>query len=102
MDREEILEKSRRENREQDEMERTVRVQGESFSLLFALLTGGILAGWKLFHDQSIADVMAMFWASCVGSRIYRIARRRNVSDIATLLASLALFVYYLVQCFHR
>lgn len=102
MDREEILEKSRRENREQDEMERTVRVQGDSFSLMFALLTGGILAGWKLLHDQPITDVMAMFWASCVGSRIYRISRRRNPFDIAALVISLALFVYYLVQCFHR
>ena len=30
MDREEILERSRRENRERDEMEREVRVRGES------------------------------------------------------------------------
>ena len=34
MDREEILEKSRRENRERDEMEREVRIRGESFSLM--------------------------------------------------------------------
>lgn len=83
-------------------MERTVRVQGDSLSLMFALLAGGVLAGWRLFHDQPIADVMVMFWASCVGSRIYRIARRRNTSDIIALVISLALFVYYLVQCFHR
>lgn len=102
MDKEKILEKSRRENWEQDEMERTVRVQGDSFSLMFVLLTGGVLAGWKLFHDQPITDVMVMFWASCVGSRIYRIVQRRDASDIITLAICLALFVYNLVQCLHR
>ena len=102
MDREEILEKSRRENRERDEMEREVRIRGESFSLMCTLLAGGVLAGWKLYHNQSIADVMVMFWASCVGNRVYRIAQRRDASDIITLLISRAFFVYYLVQCFHR
>ena len=95
MDREEILERSRRENRERDEMEREVRVRGESFSLMCTLLAGGVLVGWELYHNQPIADVM-------VGNRVYRIAQRRDASDIITLVISLAFFVYYLVQCFHR
>ena len=102
MDREEILERSRRENRERDEMEREVRIRGESFSLMCTLLAGGVLVGWELYHNQPIADVMVMFWASCVGNRVYRIAQRRDASDIITLVISLAFFVYYLVQCFHR
>ena len=53
MDREEILEKSRRENRERDEMEREVRVRGESFSLMCTLLAGGVLVGWELYHNQA-------------------------------------------------
>lgn len=100
MDREEILEKSRRENREQDEMERTVRTRGESFSLIFALLTGLVLVTWREFHGQPVGDIMVMFWASLLGSRIYRVTQRRNTSDLVTLVLSLALFVYYLVQCF--
>ena len=44
LSREEILEKSRQENRKGDERERTIRVEGESFSLLFALLMGLISA----------------------------------------------------------
>ena len=37
MNKEEILAKSRKENVLQDEMERTVRIEGESFSLILVL-----------------------------------------------------------------
>ena len=43
----EILEKSRRENQKGDERERTIRMEGESFSLLFVFLMGLILLTWK-------------------------------------------------------
>ena len=33
MEKDKVLEKSRRENKDQDEMERTIRIEGESFSL---------------------------------------------------------------------
>ena len=49
--REEILERSKRENRNGDERERTVRVQGESFSLIFVFLMGLALIAWKRFHS---------------------------------------------------
>ena len=38
MNKEEILAKSRKENVLQDEMERTVRIEGESFSLILVFL----------------------------------------------------------------
>ena len=38
MDKEKILEKSRKENENQDEMERTITIEGESFSLAFTLM----------------------------------------------------------------
>lgn len=47
---EEILARSRRENRGGDERERTVRIQGESFSLIFVLLMGLVLLTWKRVH----------------------------------------------------
>ena len=40
MNKEEILAKSRKENVLQDEMERTVRIEGESFSLILVLWWG--------------------------------------------------------------
>ena len=46
MDKEKILEKSRRENENRDEMERTITIEGESFSLAFTLMAGlAIVAG---------------------------------------------------------
>lgn len=47
---EEILARSRRENRGGDERERTVRIQGESFSLIFVFLMGLVLLAWKRAH----------------------------------------------------
>ena len=100
MDKNEILEKSRKENQNQDERERTVRIQGESFSLIFVLGLGLILVTYKMLHGQPVGDILAMFWVSCAGSRIYRLAQLRRKSDGVTLLICLAFLAYYLVRYF--
>ena len=100
MEKQEILEKSRRENRNGDERERTVRVQGESFSLLFVLLVGLVLLVWKRTHGLPDAVVLAMFWTAFAASRLYRLTQRRNTSDVVTLLISLAFLIWNLVQFF--
>ena len=98
MEKQEVLEKSRQENRKGDERERTIRIEGESFSLLFALLMGLILLAWKRVHGLPDEDVMCMFWTACVANRVYRLTRRRNTSDIVTLMISLAFLIWNLIQ----
>ena len=44
--------------------------------------------------------VLTMFWTACVANRVYRLARRRNTSDIVTLLISLAFLIWNLVKFF--
>ena len=101
MEKQEILEKSRRENQKGDERERTIRMEGESFSLLFVFLMGLILLTWKRVHGLPHEDVLTMFWTACVANRVYRlVARRRNTSDIVTLLISLAFLIWNLVKFF--
>ena len=100
LSREEILEKSRRENRNGDERERTIRIEGESFSLLMALLMGLVLLAWKRAHGLPDEDVLCMFWTACVANRLYRLTRRRDTSDVVTLLLSLAFLVWNLVKFF--
>ena len=100
MEKQEVLEKSRQENRKGDERERTIRIEGESFSLLFALLMGLILLTWKRVHGLPDEDVMCMFWTACVANRVYRLTRRRNTSDIVTLMISLAFLIWNLIQFF--
>ena len=75
MEKQEILEKSRRENQKGDERERTIRMEGESFSLLFVFLMGLILLTWKRVHGLPHEDVLTMFWTACVANRVYRLAR---------------------------
>ena len=100
LSREEILEKSRQENRKGDERERASRMEWESFSLLFVRLVGLLLLYWKRTHGLPYADVMCMFWTACVANRLYRLTRRRDTFDIVTLLVSLAFLVWNLVQFF--
>ena len=100
MERQEILEKSRRENRNGDERERTIRIEGEPFSLLMALLMGLILLVWKRVHGLPDEDVLCMFWTACVANRVYRLTRRRDTSDVVTLLLSLAFLAWNLVKFF--
>ena len=100
MEKQEILEKSRRENRNGDERERTVRIQGESFSLLFVLLVGLVLLVWKRAHGLPDEDVQSMFWMSFVANRLYRLTQRRDPFEVVTLLISLALLIWNLVKFF--
>lgn len=100
MNKEEILEKSRRENKNRDEMERAVHIEGESFSVLFIFLLGLVLICWKQHHGMPAADVFSMIWISCAANRLYRLTKRRSVSDIITLLISLAFLGWNLVQFF--
>ena len=97
---EEILARSRRENRGGDERERTVRIQGESFSLIFVFLMGLVLLAWKRAHGLPAEDVLIMFWTATAVGRIYRLAQRRNTSDAVTLAICLAFLGYNLVKFF--
>lgn len=100
LSKEEILERSQRENRNGDEMEKRVRIEGESFSLIFVFVMGIVLLAWKRIHGLPDEDVLAMFWTACVANCIYRLTRRRDTSDVVTLLISLAFLGYNLVKFF--
>lgn len=100
LSREEILSRSQRENRNGDEMEKRIRIEGESFSLIFVFLMGVVLLVWKRLHGLPDEDVLTMFWTACVANRIYRLTRRRDTSDVVTLLICLAFLGYNLVKFF--
>ena len=55
MDKEKILAKSRAENKNQDEMERQVRIEGESFSVILTMLMGIFLfrQAWLSLWDST-------------------------------------------------
>ena len=98
MDKDKILEKSRKENENRDEMERTITIEGESFSLLFTLMAGLAFVVFNHFHNLSSDSVMIMFWTSCVSSRLYRLTKRKDTSDLVTMIISLVFLVFYVVK----
>ena len=102
MEKDKVLEKSRRENKDQDEMERTITIEGESFSLAFTLMVGMVIVVFNHFHNLSSDPVMIMFWTSCVSNRLYRLTKRRSTSDLITMIISLVILVFYVVKYFSQ
>lgn len=102
MEKDKILEKSRMENKNQDEMEKAIRIEGESFSLLFTLMAGLAIVVFNHFHNLPSDSVMIMFWTSCASSRLYRLAKRRDMSDLITMIISLVILVFYVVKYFSQ
>jgi len=98
MDKDKILEKSRRENEGQDEMERTVRVEGESFGLVVTLIMGVVLVVFNHLHGLSSDQVLIMVWTSCAGSRLYKLTKRNSISDQITLVISLVFLISYVIK----
>lgn len=98
MNKDEILEKSRRENAGQDEMEKTIRIEGESFSLVVTLMMGLLLVIFNHLHGLSSDPVLIMFWTSCVSRQLYKLTRRREKWDLLSLIISLVLLVFYVVK----
>ena len=102
MDKDKILEKSRKENENRDEMERTITIEGESFSLAFTLMAGLAIVAYNHFHNLPSDSVMIMFWTSCVSSRLYRLTKRRDASDLITMIISLVILIFYVVKYFSQ
>ena len=102
MEKDKVLEKSRRENKDQDEMERTIRIEGESFSLAFTLMAGLAIVAYNHFHNLSSDSVMIMFWTSCVSNRLYWLTKRKDISDLITMMISLVILVFYVVKYFSQ
>ena len=98
MNKDEILEKSRRENAGQDEMERTIRIEGESFSLTLTLLMGFFLVIFNHLHNLPSDLVFIMFWTSCVSRQLYKLTRRREKWGLISLILSLVFLVFYVVK----
>ena len=98
MEKQEILEKSRRENENQDERERIIRIQGESFSLIFVFGIGLLLTTWKMAHGIPVGDILSMFWACSLGCYLYKAVNLKQRSQLLLALVCLAFLVYNLVR----
>ena len=98
MDKREILERSRRENRFQDERERAVHLEGEAVSLLAAMAVGVLILALKSGRGLPAEDTLAMFWATAFGSEAYQAWRKRKGYQAALAAVALAMLVWNLVK----
>lgn len=100
MDKDKILEKSRKENESKDEMEKQITIEGESFSLAITLAVGILLYSYNRLHDLPSDTIFIMFWTSFVSSRLYRLTKRKSTYDFITMIISLVILVFYVVKYF--
>lgn len=98
MEKEQILEQSRKENQFQDEREKTIRIQGESFSLIFVFAMGLILTTYKLIHNIPVGDILSMFWACSFGCCLYKAVNLKQKSQAIMALFCLLMIVYNLLK----
>ena len=98
LDKQEILARSRRENKNFDEREKSIRIQGESFSLIFVFGVGLALASYKLAVGLPVGDILAMFWACSLGCSLYKAVNLKSRSQGGIALFCLAMVVYNLVK----
>ena len=90
------------ENAGQDEMEKTIRIEGESFSLTLTLMMGLVLVIFNHLHGLSSDPVLIMFWTSCISRQLYKLTRRREKWDLISLIISLVILVFYVVKYFSQ
>ena len=100
MDKDKILKTSRKENKFQDEMEKTIRIQGESFSLIFVFGVGLILTILKQIQNLPVGDILAMFWACSLGCSLYKAVNLKQRSQAVIALFCFAMIVYNFIRYF--
>ena len=98
LSKEEILARSQQENKNGDEMEKTVRIQGESFSLIFVFAVGLALTSYKLWRGLPVGDILAMFWACSLGCSLYKAVNLRQKSQAGIAIFCLVMVVWNLVR----
>ena len=100
MDKNEILEKSRKENRNQDERERSVGVQSSFVGLLCASGAILFLALYRMFALSwaPIDDLLVILCASLAGTHLHRAIRLKNLPSALCALIFLILGAVNLIE----
>lgn len=99
MEKEEILEKSRKENAAgfMDERERELSLREDSISLGAGILLGLLLFGVKIYRGQPVNDLLALATGMSAAGFIYRFMKNRKKSYLiwSVLCTLLALSYLY-------
>ena len=98
MNKDEILSKSKMENRMQDEREKDIRFRGNVFGALGATVLCLILVLIRLSRGESVGDLVALMF-SLAGCRFtYEGIKLKHGYTILLGVAQLVLMVYFLFE----
>lgn len=100
MQREDILAKSREENRFGDERRQEIRRKAQSFSLMVTSAVCGILILGSIWSGEDASGVAAVLWASLGAYMGWQGFAEKDRACIVTALLSLGAMVYCLVRPF--
>lgn len=102
MEKEEILEKSRKENAAgfMDERERELSLREDSISLGAGLLLAILLFCVKIYRGQPVNDLLALVTGMSAAGFIYRFVKNRKKSDLVWSVLCTLLALSYLYRFF--
>ena len=100
MDKNEILEKSRKENNVRDEREKQISSYAQNANLLILMIVGIIIIIFDTIHDIDISGIMSMFWAGCLGEYIYKYIKTKEKSSIIIMIICVIFLIKNLVEHF--
>ncbi len=98
MDKNEILKRSQVENMLGDEREKQIRIESESFSLIFMLAVTLILTTVNYVKGLSADGFLAIFWASVMGRYCFLFYRHRKAYHGIMALAAAVLCVANIME----
>ena len=98
MNKEEILSKSRAENRFGDEYDTQEKLRGHAFGLLFVTLLCLLIFLYKRVAQQSADDTLAVLWASQFALLAHRAYYRRDKVALVAAIFCLFFMGYSLVK----
>lgn len=98
MNKEEILKRSQAENMLGDEREKQIRLESETFSLIFTLAVTLILVTVNYIKGLSADGFLAIFWASIAGRYCLLFYRHHKAYHGIMALAAAALCVANVVE----
>lgn len=103
MDKDEILARSRNENRDQDLVELEVLHKANAFALGVALIASGLLSVLHaIFLDQPDYSVWVVMWATLASVFLVKYYRLRKRHELLLGLLYLAFCVFFFVLYLHR
>lgn len=97
MNREEILEKSRQENKNGDERERVLSTKAQAYSMVGMAVMLIVLSCIKFKKGESVYDLLALYFSSIASSEVFRYCLLKEKKYLYTAICYVLTSVLFMI-----